>query len=184
MLESTVYSLGNPGDFDITDKDNPQYYIARFSHEMSVNYYNLQTAGFVWRQEENSDYSALIATFDTYAGSLDTWFTTAVAASGNDLPIPAPPSVPALPGSSLPQILIGILMRIGIRVLVDWLRKKLDSGTDAKELTSVLRQAFIGENGESEEFPLLELLAKVPLEILLTKRGNFEDVAFAAPPVS
>lgn len=183
MLESTVYSLGNPGTFDITDKDDPMYYISRFSHEMSKNFYDLQQDGFVWRQSENSDYSALITSFDTYAGSLETWFTTAVAASGNELPIPAPPSVPALPGSSLPQILIGILMRIGIRVLVDWLRKKLDSGTDAKELTAVLRKALIGENGESEEFPLIELLAKVPLEILLTKRGDFEDLSFAAPPV-
>lgn len=178
MLEETIYSLGDPGTFDITDKNDPQYYIARFSHEMSENFYNMQQEGFVWRQSENSDYSALITSFDTYAGLLETWFTTAVAASGNDLPIPAPPSVPALPGSSLPQILIGILMRIGIRVLVDWLRKKLDSGTDAKELTAVLRKALIGVNGESEEFSLLELLANIPIEILISRYGEFQDVRF------
>lgn len=182
MLESTVHSEGNPGTFDITDKNDPQYYIARFSHEMSVNFYNLETAGFVWRQSENSDFSSLITSFDTYAGLLETWFTTAVAASGNDLPIPAPPSVPALPGSSLPQILIGILLRIGIRVLVDWLRKKLDSGTDAKELTAVLRKAFIGEI-DSTEYPLIELLADVPLEIILNKFGDFQDIVFGSRPI-
>lgn len=184
MLEEDIYSLGDPDTFDITDKDDPQYYIARFSHEMSVNFYNLETAGFVWRQSEDTDFSALISSFDTYAGLLDTWFSTAVADSAAGDPITAPPSVPALPGESLPQILIGILIRIGIRILVDWLRKKLDSNTDAKELTAVLRQALIGENGSSEEFPLLELLAKVPLEVLLTKRGDFEDLSFAAPPVT
>lgn len=175
MLESTVNSLGDPGTFDITDKNDPQYYIARFSHEMSANFYDLAQSGFVWRQSENSDYSALVTSFDTYAGLLETWFTTAVAASGNDLPIPAPPSVPALPGSSLPQILIGILMRIGIRVLVDWLRKKLDSGTDAKELTAVLRKALIGEI-DSEEYPLVELLANKTVEIIITRAGDFQDI--------
>lgn len=175
MLESTVDSLGNPGSFDITNKDDPQYYIARFSHEMSLNFYNMETAGFVWRQSENSDFSSLIASFDTYAGLLETWFTTAVAASGDDLPIPAPPSVPALPGSSLPDILIGILMRIGIRVLVDWLRKKLDSETDAKELTAVLRKALLGEIDETE-YPLIELLANRATEIIISRAGDFQDI--------
>ncbi len=182
MLESTVYSLGDPGAFNPTDKDDPMYYVARFSHEMSRNFYDLQQDGFVWRQSENSDYSSLITSFDTYAGSLETWFTTAVAASGNELPIPAPPSVPALPGSSLPQILMGILMRIGIRVLVDWLRKKLDSGTDAKELTALLRQALIGVNGESEEFPLLELLSSIPIEIIISKWGEYQDAVISSRP--
>jgi len=180
MLESTVYSLGDPGSFDITDKDNPQYYVAKFSHEMSKNFYDLQQDGFVWRQEENSDYSALITSFDTYAVSLDTWFTSAVSASGSDLPIPAPPTVPALPGSSLPQILMGILMRIGIRVLVDWLRKKLDSGTDAKELTRVLRKGLLGVDGESEEFSLLELLASIPIEVIVSRYGDIKDVVLSS----
>jgi hypothetical protein len=182
MLSETVYSLGNPGTFDIVDKNDPQYYIARFAHEMSVNYYNLQTEGFVWRQEEDSDYSTLISSFDTYAGNLDTWFTTAVAASGNDLPIPAPPSVPALPGSSLPQILISILMRIGIRVLVDWLRKKLDSGTDAKEITSVLRKGLLLPDPSNGEISILELLASAPLKIMINKNGEFSDFAFTSDP--
>lgn len=181
MLESTVHSEGDPGTFDLTDKDDPQYYIALFSHEMSVNFYNLETAGFVWRQSENSDYSALITSFDTYAGLLETWFTTAVAASGNELPIPAPPSVPALPGSSLPQILMGILMRIGIRVLVDWLRKKLDSGTDAKELTAVLRKALIGE-ADSTEYPLIELLASVPVEVIISRAGDIQNLLLSNKP--
>ncbi len=179
MLESTVDSLGNPGTFDITDKDDPQYYIARFSHEMSLNFYNMETAGFVWRQSENSDFSSLITSFDTYAGLLETWFTTAVAASGNDLPIPAPPSVPALPGSSLPDILIGILMRIGIRVLVDWLRKKLDSGTDAKEITSVLRKGLLLPNPANGDISILELLVNTPTEIIISKFGELQDVTLA-----
>lgn len=55
MREVTAYSLGNPGTFDITDKNDPLYYIARFNHEMSVNLYNLQQAGWEFRQGTDLD---------------------------------------------------------------------------------------------------------------------------------
>jgi hypothetical protein len=55
MVAVDLYSLGNPGTFDLTDKDDPMYYVARFNHEMSVNFYNLQTAGWEFRQSDEKE---------------------------------------------------------------------------------------------------------------------------------
>ena len=96
MLEETVYSLGNPGTFDITDKTDPQYYIARFSHEMSVNFYNLNQAGFAWRQGTQADFGSIETSFDSLMSDVETWFDSAVSASMDD------ETIPSLPTSSLP----------------------------------------------------------------------------------
>lgn len=183
MLEETIYSLGAPGTFDITDKTDPLYYIARFSHEMSQNFYNLQTEGFVWRQDESSDIASIISDFDTYATSLESWFTSAVAASNDDLPIPAPPSVPALPGSPLLGIILSVLVRILIRIFVDWLRKKLDPATEALEIARVLKKALL-KQGPTEEYSLVELLANTPLEIILSRIGEYQDYLYSDRPLT
>jgi hypothetical protein len=94
MLSQTVYSLGDPGTFDITDKTDPQYYIARFSHEMSENFYNLQTAGFDFNQMEATDYAAFENAYDTYRALIVTWFTTAIGESNDGDPITAVPALP------------------------------------------------------------------------------------------
>lgn len=178
MLSQTVYSEGNPGTFDITDKTDPQYYIARFSHEMSENFYNLQTAGFDFNQHENSDYAAFEDAFDTYSTTLATWFDTAVQDSEDGDPIAAVPAIPDVT-TLVPWLgdnpWLTFLARIGLDLGVRWLRKKLDSNTDAKEISRVLRQALIGEI-DSTEFPLLELLANQGIEIILSKTGQFADI--------
>jgi hypothetical protein len=65
-VEVSLYSLGDPGTFDITDKDDPMYYVARFNHEMSVNFYNLQQAGWEFRQ--SSDKELVDTLFDGLIG--------------------------------------------------------------------------------------------------------------------
>ncbi len=184
MLSQTVYSLGDPGTFDITDKDDPQYYIARFSHEMSENFYNLQTAGFDFNQMENSDYTAFENAYDTYLTTLATWFDTAVQDSMDGDPIAAVPTIPDIT-TLVPWLgenpWVTFLLKVALDMGVRWLRKKLDSGTDAKELTQVLRQALIGEI-DSTEYPLLELLANIPIEIILSRAGEINDLIVTARP--
>ena len=181
MLETTVYSLGNPGSFDITDKTNPLYYIARFSHEQSKILYDLNQLGFVFRQSEDTDIQDIKDDFALYASSLETWMTTAVAASNDGLPIPAPPTLPTLPGNPLPGIIISILFKIAIRIFVDWLRKKLDPNTEAKEIAQVLKAALIGNTG-GDDFPLIEMLGNTPLEIIFSKLNEYQDFLYSDRP--
>ncbi|MEE9397506.1 MAG: hypothetical protein V3V31_10905 [Methylococcales bacterium] len=178
MLSQTIYSLGNPGTFDITDKDDPQYYIARFSHEMSVNFFNLQTAGFDFNQMETTDYSSLETVFNTYAGTLATWFDTAVQDAMDGDPIAAVPTAPNIT-TTIPWLgsnpWVSLLLRAGLDIVIRWLRKTLDSDTDAEEITRVLRQALIGEI-DSTEFPLIELIASQAIQIIISKYGDYQDL--------
>lgn len=178
MLSQTVYSLGDPGTFDITDKDNPQYYVARLSHELSENLYNLQDAGFDFNQMVAADYSAFEDAYDTYMGLLATWFDTAVQDSMDGDPIAAVPTIPDIT-AIVPWLganpWLTFLVKVALDMGIRWLRKKLDSDTDAKEITQVLRQALIGEI-DSTEYPLIELLANKAVEIFITRAGDFQDI--------
>lgn len=178
MLTTTVYSLGDPGTFDITDKNDPQYYIARFSHEMSENYYNLQTQGFEFVQYEDSDYAAMENAFDTYVGLVSTWYDTAVQDSADGDPIASVPTFPDL--TTLVPYLgqnawVMFLVKLAIQMAIRWLRKKLDSDTDAKEITAVLRQGLL-KTIDSTEYPIMELLANIPIEVIINKIGEFQDI--------
>jgi hypothetical protein len=183
MLSQEVYSLGNPGTFDITDKDDPQYYIARFSHEMSVNFYNLQQDGFNFNQMEDSDYSSLETVFNTYASTLATWFDTAVQDAMDGDPIAAVPTAPNLT-TTIPWLgsnpWVSLLLRAGLDIVIRWLRKTLDSDTDAEEITRILRQALIGESG-GDEFPLIEILANQAIQIVMSRSGEYQDIIFTNP---
>lgn len=184
MLNTTVYSLGDPGTFDIVDKDDPQYYIARLSHEMSENLYNLQTAGFDFKQMENTDYASFEDAWDTYRTNVAAWFDTAVQDSMDGDPIAGVPAIPDIT-AIIPWLgsnpWVTFLVRVVIDVGIRWLRKKLDSTTDATEIAKVLRQAFIGVVGENE-VPLIELLANVPIEVIISKYNEFQDLVFSSQP--
>ena len=184
MLDITVYSLGSPGTFDIVDKDDPQYYIARLSHEMSVNLYNLQTAGFDFKQMETTDYASFEDAWDTYRTNIAAWFDTAVQDSEDGDPIASVPAIPDIT-TIIPWLgqnpWIAFLARVVIDVGMRWLRKKLDSTTDATEIAKVLRQALIGEI-DSTEYPLIELLASIPIEIILSKWGDLQDLVVTDRP--
>lgn len=183
MLSQTIYSLGDPGTFDIVDKDDPQYYVARLSHEISENLYNLQTAGFDFNQMETTDYASFEDAYDTYMTTLATWFDTAVQDSMDGDPIAAVPAIPDIT-TIIPWVggnpWLTFLVRVIIHIGIIWLRKKMERSTDAEEITQVLRQALIGENGESEEFPLLELLASKPIEILINKYQELADLVISS----
>lgn len=185
MRDSTVYSLGDPGTFDITDKNDPQYYIARFSHEMSRNFFNLQTAGFKFQQLETTDYSGFEDAFDTITGTIATWFDTAVGQSEAGEDIDNPPALPDL--TTLLPVLLGqpwltFLIKFGIQIVLWWVKKRLDSDTDTAEIAQILRKALLIEDPEENEYAILELLAQVPIEIILSQFGQFQEIFYSDQP--
>lgn len=187
MLKSTVYSLGSPGTFDITDKDDPMYYVARFAHEQSQNLYNLQQAGFEWRQGTQTDFGSIETEFDTFLTAVAAWFETAVAASMAGSSIPALPTMPNLHptyeasdgGVSVWWLVIKFLLWY---VLLRF-RKSLEDDTDTEEIVNILRRIFMRKNEAEEEYSLVELLANQPLEIILSKVSDFQDLVYSDRPI-
>lgn len=181
MKFQLMESLGDPGTFDLTDKSDPLYYMARFAHEQSKNLYALNQAGFSWREDETVDYSTLEADLVTYIANMNTWYDVAVLESNSGLPITTPPALPALPSLPLPGVLPTIIARIAIQLLVYWLKKKLDPDSRGGELAELFRKAFIGNNGE-DDFSLIELLGNVPLEIIISRIGEYQDFLYSDKP--
>lgn len=181
MKSSTVYSIGNPGTFDITDKSDPQYYIARFSHEMSQNFYNLNSAGFSFKQIEESDIDAAEEAYDTWAGNIESWFATAVQESMDGDPISSVPGIPDIT-AILPWLtgnpLLMVLAKIAIQIALAWIRKKLDPDTTSKEIAQKLEECFLGPSGEQ----LIQMLGNTPLEIIFSRRGEYEDFLYSDRP--
>lgn len=178
MLEASVQSLGSPGSFDITDKDDPLYYIARASHEESLQYYAMQQQGFKYRQEETSDITTIQSSLEGYLTSFASWLDGAVASQEAGTEIAALPAIPSLPGLPMLNLILPILIRVGIRILEIYLRKRLDPDTDTQELVTVLRKALMHNPGESNEFPILDLLANQPIELMVNTQNEQYDVAF------
>lgn len=175
MKDISVYSLGDPGVFDLS-KGADMYWTERLSYEFTKMLYDMNTEGFEIRQEEPVDFTDITTDFNDYADDLETWFTTAVAASNAGDVIPAPPSIPALPGSTLPGILISIFLRVFTRIIIDWLRKKLDPDTQALEIAAILKKALLLPDPANGEIAILELLSRIPIEITISEHGDFEDV--------
>jgi len=180
MLSCDVYSLGDPGSFDITDKDDPMYYLARLAHEQSENLYNLNTEGFEFRQDEASDFSTIAGSWNTFGADMNTWFTNAVAASEAGTTVPAIPTLPTLPTDPVTGIVLQILFRVAVSVLGNWLKKILDPDTSAKELTQLLKAALLDSEGNS----LFYLLGNTPLEIVLSRIGEYQDFLYSDTPES
>lgn len=178
MLTKAIYTLGNPGTFDITDKDDPLYYIARIAHEQSWDRYNLDDEGFEYRQDEATDFTGVASAWDTYLSSLDTWFTSAVAASNAGTSVPAVPTLPTLPTDPLTNIVLQIVFRVIVQICITWLRKKLDPDTEAKELSAILKKALLDGDGES----LLYVIQNTPLEIIFSRHGEYQDFLYSDRP--
>jgi hypothetical protein len=185
MIDLTVYSLGDPGTFDITDKNDPMYYVARLNHELSKNLYNLNTASAKLQQNTTADYGTLETTIDTYLGNVDTWLGSAVAAQAAGSEVPALPTFPDIFDSlalaaGIPPVL-WFVAKLGIQIGMSYLKKRFDSGTDMGELAAAFREAWIGKNGEDETYPYLLLMAQRRLEILLNRTGDLESVYYDEP---
>lgn len=184
MNKVTVQTLGDPGTFDITDKSDPLYYIARFNHEMSLNFYQLNQNGFEWRQGTQTDFGSIETEFDTFMGSVATWLDNAVTASMDEDPIPALPTMPNLHptyeaadgGVSIWWLVIKFLLWY---VLLK-LKKSLEGGTDVSEIANILRKALLSTNEASEEYSNIVLLAHQAIRIILDQKGGYQDFLYTS----
>lgn len=177
MLETSVYSLGDPGTFDLIAGD-PMYWTERLSFELSKNLYNLSNGGYKFRQPVAADYTTLETTVNTYITSFATWADSAVDASNDGLPIPVPPTLPTLPDFLSGEVW-AMLIKLGLGILIRWIEKKLESGTEASEIAQVLKQGLIGLAG-GEEYSFIELLQNTPLEIRVSSKNEYEDITFTS----
>jgi hypothetical protein len=143
-----------------------------------MNLWEMTNAGFNWEQSQDIDISGIQSSFDAYITSLDTWFTSAVSASSDGLPIPAPPAIPTLPNSTLPGIILSILVKIIIKIATEWLQKILDPDTESKEIAQVLKRAFLRDSSLGDEYSLLELLANHPLTIQISSNMEYQDFEY------
>jgi hypothetical protein len=181
MKETPVLSLGAPGSFLLTDKTDPLYYIARLSHEQSMNLYAMETAGFRLEQDEDTDVTGMQTILNTWFSDLDTWMLNAATASDAGLPVPAPPAPPTLPGKTIEGILLTLFIKLVVRLVVSWLEKKLNPDKQAGEIAQILKDALIASNGTGE-YPILTQLANTPLEIILSKSGDYVDFFYSDRP--
>ena len=182
MRSQVIYSHGDPGTFDITDKDNPLYYIARYCHECSEDRYELNSDGFVYEQSTVAEVNSVMGSWSTYRAAVLSWFPTAVAASNAGTAIPAAPTTPGYAYvAGMDPILHHILNSV-ITILVHWLEEKLDPDTESKEIAQVLKRAFLDEDGEGDEYALIKQMANTPMEIVVSKADGFEDISYADRP--
>lgn len=177
MLEYTVYSLGDPGTFDLTVGD-PMYWTERLSFETTKMLYDMNALGFKLRQPVDSDYVDIEGTLTTYITTFYNWADSAVDASNAGLPIPTSPALPTLPNFMSVE-LIALLVKVIIRIVTRWVEKKLEHGTEASEIAQVLKQGLIGIAGETE-YSFIELLQNTPLEIRVTLKGESEDITYTS----
>jgi hypothetical protein len=182
MLYKAVYSLGTPGTFDITDKDNPLYYIARYCHEMSQNLFNLDDEDFLFFQMEQTDMTAAETIWGDFSADVMDWIPLAVAASEAGTSIPAVPTEPNLPATPLSGTVISLAIRAAVQIFLYWLRNRLDSDTDATEIAQVLKRALLSKDGEGDEYAIIQQLANTPMEIVVSKEDSFSDVSYADRP--
>ena len=177
MLQYTVYSLDDPGTFDLT-KGDPMYWTERLSFETTKMLYDMAALGFKFRQAEDSDYVSIEGTLTTYITTFYNWADAAVDASNSGDPIPVSPALPTLPNFMSGE-LIALLLKVIIRVIMRWVEKKLESGTEASEIAQVLKQGLIGEVGATE-YSFIELLQNTPLDIRVSLKGEHEDITYTS----
>jgi hypothetical protein len=179
MRITNLQSLGDPGTFDLTDKDDPQYYIARFSHECSQNLYALQQAGFTFEQPEAADFTAIETDMTTWIDAVGTWMGSAVLASESGLPVPVEPAPPAIPPKTLPGLIISIVLKIAVRAGIKWLGKKLDPDTNTDELAKILRKSFLEGEGV-DEYALIKGISNLPIRIIISKNDDYQDFLYGS----
>ena len=177
MLEYIVYSLDDPGTFDLT-KGDPMYWTERLSFEFTTMLYNMETLGFKLRQAEDSDYVSIEGTLTTYITTFYNWADAAIDASNSGDPIPVSPALPTLPNFMSGE-LIALLLKVIIRGIMRWIELKLESGTEASEIAQILKKGLIGKVGETE-YSLIELLQNTPLEIRVSLKGEHEDITYTS----
>jgi len=184
MKEQLIYSLGTLPAFGRTT-DHEMYWTERVNYELSKMFSLLNTEGFTLIQPEQDDFDAVEEGYDTFATDVGAWLDSAVTASEEGDPIPALPAIPDL--TSLVSIFTGnpwllFLVKTGIQILLQYIRKKFDSDTDVDELAQILRKGLIMDLPGGSEGSILEQLKRMPLHIVLSTKGEYEDFYYSSQP--
>lgn len=170
-----------PGVFSYVDGQT--YYTELLSHTLLENMNDLKVAGYKISVEEATDMSDFTTALNTFYGLFETWVEEAFTARAAGLPVPTVPSLPVPVGGiyAIPIYLIG---RIVVKIIGRWIEKRFehDPTEDLNDIVDVLKLAFIGEN-PGGDFPLISQLANTPLEIILSRFGEYEDIVYSDRPL-
>ena len=169
---STILNMRRNGGLEIGDQ---------FAYHLKVK--NTGRSRVWMRARLKMAGDALTGVWTQYVGDWADWAEDAVDAANEGTEVPVPPTPPGTPALPIKPILLPILLRAVVWLLVKWLERKLDPNTEAKEIARVLKKAFIGDVGE-DEVSLIELMANTPLEIILSRFGEYEDIVYSDRPLT
>lgn len=143
-------AFANPGTVPGTFTYNPAqptYWTEWLSWWMIRMVDVMVVQGFDFNQPAATEYDTFNTALGTWFSDLTSWWDSAVAARDAENPIPAFPSLPAIPvDGGIPGILNVLLQIANVTSLLTKLRKDLDSTTEAGELENILKQAFLEPN--------------------------------------
>lgn len=186
MNKVTVQTTGDIGSFDLTDKSDPLYYIAHFSHTMAKNFYQLNQNSFEWRQNTQTDMNGIETLLDTWMGNIATWFDTAVEDSMEGDPIASIPSPPdfhtTYEATDAGVSVWWLIIKFCLWYVLLRLRKSLEGGTDVTEVANILRKALLSTNESEEEYSNLILLAQQAVRIIISQSGDMQDFLYTSEP--
>jgi len=183
MLEIDIASVGVLPSFT-TPTTQENYWEERLACELSTMIRSMEQEGFKIRQPEDSDMTGFESSVSSFLASFDTWREDAVGASMSGLPIPAFPSLPAIPVAIL-QIVLPTLIKLAINLAGKWLEKKLDSTTEAQEIAQKIESLKdVVEKGLLDDInpdlALMKMLSQRQIEIILSHFGTLEDFTYGA----
>jgi hypothetical protein len=184
MKEQIIYSLGTPPAFT-RDTSHEMYWTERVNYELSKMFSLLNTEGFNLIQPEQDDFDAVEESYDTFAADVGTWLDSLGEEPPEGGDLPALPSIPDL--TALVAIFTGnpwiiFLVKTGIQILLYYIRKQREGGTDVSELTEILRQGLIMDLPGGAEGAILEQLKRVPLHIVISKKDEYQDIYYTSQP--
>jgi hypothetical protein len=182
MIGVGIQTLGEPGTFDLTDKDDPLYYTARAAHEVSLNLYHMANAGMLWEQAQTTDITSWRSAMSLWFADLETWLDAAVESQDTGDPVPPLTAFPQLEanfarGFPFVEILYHVL-----RYIIVLLVKRYEKGTEVNEIANVLKKAMLDEDLSGNLNPILERLGNTPLEIILSEVGDYQDFLYSDRP--
>jgi hypothetical protein len=141
------------------------------SHEIAAYLHARYGDGAVIGYETAEEQTQLADDIADFLDDFDTWLEaadSAIAANeslpeGEQLPVPAPPTLPDRPGESWQSRLIRLVLKIAIELLIRWLRnrKKHDKNKGPDEIAAYIKAAFCREKIVGEETVLTSVLERV-----------------------
>lgn len=189
MLEISIYSLGTLPTFDRTTSDS-NYWQERYAYERSMMLYLMAAQGFVSQQVESDDIDDAWADFDTYVGNdssgLTKWISDSITTRESGGTPTAPPALPKTLDLTGQLGLANILAQIKVHTDLSLFRfgGSTNGGaggdTDVSDaidaINTTLEDGLLKTVG-AETYPVIELLAAVPIRIFVNRDMDIQDVS-------